>query len=104
MRMAVVSGDPGAAAPYVLRLSFPAGYKFPAHWHPRPENLTMLSGTLELGMGDTRDETKLKRYTAGDFLWIDARHPHFGGAVGETVVQLHGTGPFTIEVVELAKK
>ena len=97
-KMAVVSGDPNGTGTYTLRLDFPAGYKFPAHWHPNPENLTVLSGTLELGMGDVRDDKKLQRYTAGDFLWIDGKHPHFGGAVGPTVIQLHGTGPFTIEL------
>ncbi len=98
MKLGVIHGDPGVAGPYTIRLSFPPGYRFPAHWHPMAENLTVLSGTLMLGMGDTVDDTKLKSYGAGDFLHIPAKHPHFGGARGATVIQLHGTGPFTIEL------
>lgn len=35
-------------------------------------------------------------YGAGDFLSIPAEHPHFGGATGHTIIQLHGVGPFEI--------
>jgi quercetin dioxygenase-like cupin family protein len=31
------------------------GYKIPPHWHSMDENLTVLSGTLVLHMGDTMD-------------------------------------------------
>lgn len=104
LKRAVVSGDPSVVgAPYVIRLGFPDGYKFPPHWHPTPENVTVLRGTLLIAMGEKRDDAKLQRYTVGDYVWIDAKHPHFGGAIGETVVQLHGTGPFSIEVVGLKK-
>ncbi len=34
----------------------------------------------------------------GDFLYIPARMSHPGGAKGVTVVQLHGTGPFAINL------
>src|SRR5207244_1203865 len=40
MKLAVLEGDPGAKGPYVIRLQFPAGYRFPVHWHPGIENLT----------------------------------------------------------------
>jgi hypothetical protein len=33
-RVAVVSGDTGAAGPYVVRMQAPAGYKIAPHWHP----------------------------------------------------------------------
>src|SRR5688572_29447448 len=42
-RVAVVSGDPAQAQPFVLRVQAPAGYRIPPHWHPTPENLTVLS-------------------------------------------------------------
>ena len=45
MKMAVINGNPEATEPYTLRLSFPDGYKFPPHWHPSAENVTVLSGT-----------------------------------------------------------
>ncbi|MDQ6691084.1 MAG: hypothetical protein M3Z18_11300 [Gemmatimonadota bacterium] len=32
----------------------------------------------------------------GDFIYVPARHPHYGGARQETVIQLHGEGPFQL--------
>lgn len=99
MKIAVVHGNPEVAGLYTLRLSFPDGYRFPAHWHPNAENLTVLSGSFLLGMGERVDDAQLKTYTAGDYLNIPPRMAHFGGARGPTVIQLHGEGPFAITLV-----
>ncbi len=98
MKLAVLQGDPGAKGHYVVRLEFPAGYKFPVHWHPGIENLTVVSGTFLLGMGNTADWSALKTYAPGDFIYIPPRHAHFGGsaATGPSVIQLHGEGPFLL--------
>ena len=98
-KMALVQGNP-AAGSYTLRLSFPDGYKFPAHWHPNAENITVLSGSFQLGMGGREDASSLKTYGPGDYLYIPGKMPHFGGARGITVVQLHGEGPFAINLAE----
>lgn len=101
MKIAVIHGDPSVAdAPYTLRLLFPDGYEFPPHWHPRAENVTVLEGTFLLAMGDEFDDSKLKTYEPGAYLFIAAENPHYGGVEGRTVLQLHGTGPFDIVVVE----
>lgn len=105
MKLAVVNGNPETPdASYTLRLSFPDGYRFPPHWHPKAENLTVLSGTLLLAMGERADESKIKAYAAGDYLHIAGQKPHFGGARGATVIQLHGQGPFTINLVSTTTK
>jgi uncharacterized protein (TIGR02246 family) len=98
MKLAVLSGDPGKAGEYVLRLMLPAGYKFPVHWHPGVENLTVVSGNFLLGMGNSADWSAVKTYTPGDFLYIPPRHAHFGGSAagGASVIQLHGQGPFQV--------
>jgi uncharacterized RmlC-like cupin family protein len=102
MTIAVIHGDPNAAAGmYVIRLQFPAGYRFPAHWHPNAENLTVLSGELRLGMGEKEDPGKLESFKPGTFMYIPGKMPHFGGANGETVIQLHGQAPFKIELVKM---
>jgi uncharacterized protein (TIGR02246 family) len=100
MRLAVIQGDPGKEGAYTLRLQFPAGYRFPVHWHPTVENLTVVSGTFQLGMGNTADWNNLKNYGPGDYLYIPPRHAHFGGsaASGASVIQLHGQGPFEVVV------
>ena len=96
--MAVVHGDPGANRDYIIRLRFPAGYRFPVHWHPNSEHLTVLSGTLLLAMGNTADQSKLKAYGPGDFIYAPARMSHFGGARTATEIQLNGNGPFAINL------
>ena len=96
--IAVIHGDPSKSGDYTLRLKFPAGYKFPVHWHPGGEHLTVLSGTFQLAMGNTADWSQIKSYGPGDFLYLPARHAHFGGAQTESVIQLHGMGPFAINL------
>ena len=101
MKIAAVHGDPSVAGePYTLRLAFPDGYQFPPHWHPMAENVTVLEGSFLLAMGEKFDKSKLTSYEPGDYLFIAPENPHFGGAKGRTVIQLHGMGPFAIEVVE----
>lgn len=97
-KLAVIHGDPAGTSDYTLRLQFPDGYEFPAHWHPNAEHVTVLSGVFRLGMGGTPDAGAVREYQAGDFLYIPGRMPHFGGARGETVIQLHGNGPFAINL------
>ena len=96
VKLAVLHGNPSAKGDYTVRLRFPAGYRFPVHWHPGGEHVTVISGTFLLGMGDTPDWKAVRSYGPGDFVYAPARHPHYGGARGVTVVQLHGEGPFQI--------
>ena len=96
LKIAVIDGNPDTTGAYTLRLSLPTGYRFPPHFHPMAENVTVLSGTLLLAMGDRADESKLQAYVAGDYLHLPPVKPHFGGARDATVIQLHGQGPFKI--------
>jgi ketosteroid isomerase-like protein/quercetin dioxygenase-like cupin family protein len=97
MQLAVIHGDPMGKGDYTIRLKFPAGYTFPAHYHPNAEHLTVLSGTFQLNMGE-KEGGMLREYQPGDFLYIPAKKPHYGGAKTETVIQLHGIGPFEIKL------
>ncbi len=96
-KIAVIHGDP-ATGDYTIRLQFPDGYQFPVHWHPKAEHVTVLSGAFILGMGGTANASAQKTYQPGDFLYLPGRHPHFGGAKGVTIIQLHGMGPFAINL------
>jgi quercetin dioxygenase-like cupin family protein len=102
MEIAVIHGDPAVAdQPYTVRLKFQDGYRFPAHYHPKAENVTVLSGTFLLRMGAT-ESGELTTYMPGDYLHIPATQPHWGGTRGATVVQLHGEGPFQIMLAKPA--
>lgn len=98
IKMAVLHGNPGGPGGYVMRLQFPDGYQIPVHWHPTPENVTVVSGNLQLGMGNTFDASALHSYGVGDYVYMPPRQPHFGQARGVTVVQLHGRGPFQLNL------
>ena len=49
-QMVGLSGDPGKAGTFTVRLKMPAGYKIPAHQHPHSERVTVISGELHFGV------------------------------------------------------
>lgn len=99
VKIAVLHGDPSKAGDYTLRLKFPDNYTIPPHWHPEGEHVTVLQGNFSFGMGASFDRNALKSYGPGDFVYAPAKMPHFATTKGESVVQLHGTGPFAINLV-----
>lgn len=98
-QMAVVDGDPGKPGPFVIRAKFPAGFKVMPHWHPTDESVTVISGTLVAGMGGKWDDAAMKTFSAGGFARMPAKSPHYVQAKDETIVQVHGNGPFTLTYV-----
>jgi hypothetical protein len=101
--LAPVSGDPAAdGTPFVLRLRCADGSKIPAHWHPTEENVTVLKGTFLVGMGEKYDESKVMTMNAGNFISMPKEMRHFGLCKGETIVQVHGMGPFKVNWVNPA--
>jgi len=101
-QITVVAGDPGKEGPFVVRLKMPAGYKISPHWHPTNENVTVLAGTLSLGMGDTFDPKAAKPLTAGGFALLPAQMHHFAWTKSGATVQVHGLGPFVVNYVNPA--
>jgi quercetin dioxygenase-like cupin family protein len=102
VKIAVLEGDPGKPGPFVLRLSMPGGYQIPAHNHPTTENVTVLSGEFHAGMGDKLDASKGKTLPPGSFASLPAQMNHYAWAKGQTVIQVHGEGPFAITYVNPA--
>jgi quercetin dioxygenase-like cupin family protein len=86
----------GESGDYTVRLILPAGYRFPPHYHPMPENLTVLRGMFLIAMGTDQNPDAIEEYGPGAFLYFPPEQPHYGGAEGETEVQLHGQAPFKI--------
>jgi anti-sigma factor ChrR (cupin superfamily) len=102
--LAPVSGDPGGeGTPFVLRIRCTDGTKIPAHWHPTDENLTVLKGTFLVGLGEAFDETKLSVMNVGNFASMPKEMRHFALSKGETIVQVHGLGPFKVNWVNPAE-
>jgi quercetin dioxygenase-like cupin family protein len=98
--MAVLEGDPAKEGPFVFRVKLPNGYRVPPHTHPKTERVTVISGTFNIGMGDKFDEKATKIMDAGAYGYWPAGMKHFVWAKGETVLQFHGTGPWSIQYVD----
>ncbi len=93
-QLAVLEGDPMASSgDYTVRFKMPDGYKIAPHTHPTRENVTVISGTLKVGMGDTYDESKMMSFGTGSFAYLDPSMHHYAGAKGETIIQIHGQAP-----------
>src|SRR5207248_5434120 len=54
-KIAVLEGDPTKPGPFVFRVKVPDGYRIPSHTHPKPERVTVVSGTFHIGMRDSSD-------------------------------------------------
>ena len=98
-RFAVLEGDPTKEGPFTMRLSLPDGFRIPPHWHPKTERVTVISGTFNMGMGSQFRTEGANRMTAGTYGYWEAGLHHFAWSEGETVVQLHGIGPWQINYV-----
>jgi hypothetical protein len=99
-KLAVLEGNPSKEGPFVMRLWLPDGYRIPPHTHPKPERVTVISGTFNIGMGDKFDPSKGEVMPAGTFGTWAPGMKHYVWATGETVIQLHGTGPWSIQYVD----
>ena len=102
MQAAVISGDPSKAGPYVVRAKLPAGYKVMPHTHPTDENVTILSGTAHIAMGDKFDAKKGETVRAAGFFTAKEGMQHYFWTTSPTVIQVHGMGPFEINYVNPA--
>src|SRR4051795_12289763 len=76
-QMAVLEGDPMKAGPFTIRLKFPNNYKIPPHSHPKTEHVTVISGNIRVGMGDTFDEKSMNGFGAGSFAAIEPGTHHY---------------------------
>ncbi len=93
-QLAVLEGNPMASSgDYTVRLKMPDGYRLAPHWHPNRENVTIISGTFKVGMGDRFDESKMGSFPASSFAYLDPDMHHYAMASGEVVVQIHGMSP-----------
>jgi quercetin dioxygenase-like cupin family protein len=99
-RFVVLQGDPSKDGVYTVRLEMPAGYYIPPHFHPTDEDVTVISGSFEVGMGDAEDVAKAMVLPAGGFVVAPAAAHHYARAKAATVVQVHGMGPFAITYVD----
>lgn len=101
--VAVLEGDPSAAGTFTMRLRFPADYVLDAHVHASDERVTVLSGALNVSVGDANDPEAVTRLTPGGFMVMPPGTHHVAWTDEETIVQITTEGPWEIEFVEPAE-
>jgi hypothetical protein len=101
-QIAVLHGDPFKPGNFALRLKMPDGYVIPPHWHTNTEELTILSGTFLLSMGDKFDASTAHALAPGSYHFLPGKAHHAAATKGEVVVELHGKGPFDIHYLNPA--
>lgn len=100
--IAIIEGDLSKEEPFTLRLRLEDGYQIKPHVHPAYERVTVLDGTLHFAHGESYDPDATQALEPGDFAIMSPGDPMFGHAEGETLFQLHGTGPWGIEYLDPA--
>ncbi len=87
-------GDPSKHEMFAARFRYPDGGRIGPHWHTASVHITVLSGTLMLGMGDVFDSTRAQAYGPGSFLVLEGGMHHYEWFRGEVTVHVEGVGPF----------
>ena len=95
-KIAVIEGKMNQEGPITARVKLPANYKIPPHYHPVVERVTVLSGTVNIGMGDKLDTQKTTPMGPGTVLLMPPKMHHFAWTTEETIFQLNVTGPWGV--------
>ncbi len=102
-KIAVLSGNPGAEGLYTVRLKFPPHYGIPAHSHPTDEHVTVLRGTLFMGMAERLDTKRGTALPPGSFSITPTGMTHYAYTDDdEVIILLHGMGPVDFTYVNPA--
>jgi len=92
--MAIMEGDPAGDGVFSVRFRLADTFVMPPHHHPRSERVTIVSGKVGVGFGDTLDKAKGQVFSAGDF-YVNAREAHhYVWVVEPAVLQINGVGPW----------
>jgi quercetin dioxygenase-like cupin family protein len=101
-KMAIMEGNPRQAGLFTMRLRLEAGTVIKPHWHPRPERVTVLSGRVEVGFGDSIDQEKkgVKSFGPGGFYVNPPDRHHYVVFPEKSVIQITGEGPWEVDYVQ----
>lgn len=99
---APMEGNPDEPGAYTIRFKCPAGYTIAPHWHPDDEHVTVIQGEMYIAMGSkVGDRSHMMRVAPGGFTLVPNHEAHYA-IVGdmETILQIHGVGPWGITFVD----
>jgi hypothetical protein len=89
-----------AGEPFVIRIHNDAGYIVLPHVHPIDENITIVRGSWSVGMGRRFSRFALEPVELGTFAIVPKNMAHFAWSKSETIIQVHGIGPFSSTVTD----
>ena len=95
----VLYGDPQKPAMFAMRLKMPKGYRIPPHMHAQPEIITVISGSLSLGLGQAADHATVETLPAGSFSSMPKGVAHYVFVTEDSVIQINAIGPWGVEYV-----
>src|SRR5688572_15658712 len=101
-KIAILEGPMNEAVPFIARIKMPNNGKIPPHWHPAIEHVTVISGKFAMALGEKWDDKALHTLGPGDVMIMQPKTPHYAQAKSETVVQIHGVGPWQVNYVNPA--
>lgn len=94
--VALLEGDLTSDGYFTARFRVAGEQPFvlPAHWHPRDERVTVLSGKVAVAFGADATRAEAREFGAGDY-YVNARQQmHWVWIEGPTVLQISGLGPW----------
>jgi hypothetical protein len=95
----LIEGDWTQPGPFTARIKMPAGFKISPHWHPAIEHVTVIKGSFHMGTGEKLDKDRAMKLTVGGFAVMPIEYVHYAFTTEETIIQLHGIGPWGINYV-----
>lgn len=101
-QIAVLDGDPAKEGEFTMRVKVPANYKIMPHTHPADEHITVIEGSLYMGLGEKFDAKSTHELKAGDYGRMTKGTQHFALTKSPAVFQLHGMGPWGINYINPA--
>jgi quercetin dioxygenase-like cupin family protein len=99
VQFTLIEGDWTQEGPFTARLKFPAGFRIAPHTHPAIEHVTVLKGSFHMGAGTTFDKDSAMKLEVGGFAVMPIEYPHYAFTTEETIIQLHGIGPWGINYI-----
>jgi len=97
-QVAVLYGNPAAKGPFAIRFKFPAGYEIPTHSHSSEELITVISGGGRMSFGEDASAASAQPLPVGSFMDLPAGAWHHLWIDADTIVELHSTGPFDVNL------
>ncbi|MGA7837844.1 MAG: cupin domain-containing protein [Ignavibacteriaceae bacterium] len=101
--ISILEGDPKSDSLYTLRLKIPANYIVKPHSHTSNERVTILSGSVYVGLGDKIDKNNSVKFIAGGYYVNPPDLHHYVWTDEPAEIQITGIGPWVVNYVEKDK-